>query len=134
MNNSHESSFESSGGEKNSDKAQLQVDAYVALLNLLTDADAFVVAKAVEGLANADMVVAVDPLVHAVEKHPELAKSILTILSAHGNMRTKAIPHLREFCRHPTPQIRAAAVAVLAEAIGDNIQEELSAALADKES
>ena len=112
----------------------LQVDAYVALLQLLDDSDAFVVAKAVEGLSHADLAVAVAPLVKVAGQHPDLAAEVLAMLSGQGNMSQKAIPHLRKFCKHPQPRVRAAAVAALATAAPNDAVEELAAALGDKAS
>ena len=112
----------------------LQVDAYVALLQLLDDSDAFVVAKAVEGLSHADLAVAVAPLVKVAGQHPDLAPEVLAMLSGQGNMSQKAIPDLRRFCKHPQPRVRAAAVAALATAAPDDAVEELAAALGDKAS
>ena len=112
---------------------QLQVDAYVALLDLLDDADAFVVAKAVEGLSRADMAVAVEPLVKAADKHPDLAANVLGMLASGKNMRAKALPHLRKFCKHEQSRVRAAAVAALCRAF-DDVEAEMLAALDDKES
>ena len=130
---SHRRQGSSPSGTVDAD-TQLQVDAYVALLDLLNDRDAFVVAKAVEGLSDADLAVAVEPLVKAAAKHPELAANVFEILGSHANMRTKAIVYLRKFCKHEKPRVRAAAIAALATAAADDIEDELSAALADNES
>ncbi len=130
---SFSSSRRSSSGEPD-EATKLKVEAYVALLDLLGDKDAFVVAKAVEGLAEADMAVAVEPLVHAAEKHPDLAASVLTMLAGGSKMRAKAIPHMRKFCKHEQARIRAAAVAALASASPLTADEELLAAVNDKES
>ncbi len=115
-------------------ETQLQAEAYVALLDLLEDPEGFVVAKAVEGLAQADMAVAVEPLVNAAVQHPDLAASVLEILARGSSMRAKAIPHLRKFCKHEKPQVRAAAIGALSEAAPDAVDEELLAALGDQES
>ena len=103
-------------------------------MDLLDDDDAFVVAKAVEGLSNADLAVAVEPLVKVAEKHPELATSVLAMLAEKGNMRQQAIPHLRKFCKHQPPRVRAAAIAAPCSAPSDDVAAELNAALGDKES
>jgi HEAT repeat protein len=112
---------------------KLQVDAYVALLDLLDDKDSFVVAKAVEGLGHADLAVAVEPLARAAERHPDLASSVLGMLAGGGKMRAKAIPHLRKFCKHEKAGIRAAAIAALESAASTDIEQELLAAINDKE-
>jgi HEAT repeat protein len=112
----------------------VQVDAYVALLDLLEDPDAFVVSRAVQGLSEADMAVAVEPLVQAASKHPSLASNIVQMLAAGEKMRAKAVPHLREFCRHEDPTIRAAAIAGLCRAVPSNVDKELATALEDSHS
>jgi len=110
---------------------QLKVDACVALLDLLTDTDAFVVSRAVEGLSDADMAVAVEPLAKAVLQHPDLAPKIVEILAEGTEMRPRAVPHLRKFANHERPAVRAAAVSGLVTAAPDDIQQELAAAMAD---
>jgi HEAT repeat protein len=128
--------WSSDGQRTNADDpaAKLQADAYVALLDLLEDEDGFVVAKAVEGLSEADMTVAVEPLVKVATKHPDLAANVLKQLAEKSNMRQKAIPHLRKFCMHEKPKIRAAAIAALCTAASSDVDDELLAALGDKES
>ncbi|MEN6407106.1 MAG: HEAT repeat domain-containing protein [Thermoguttaceae bacterium] len=134
--NSNRHDFNSFRGSSSSssDKAmELQVQAYVALLDLLNDKDAFVVAKAVEGLDDADLAVAVEPLVKAAEKYPDLAASILSMLAGKGNMRDKAIPYFRKFCKHAQSRVRAAAVTALVSASPLTADEEIVAALNDKD-
>ena len=80
------------------------------------------------------MAVAVEPLVKAAAKHPDLAASVLKQLAEKDNMRQKAIPHLRKFCKHEKPQVRAAAIAALCTAASGDADDELFAALGDKES
>jgi HEAT repeat protein len=126
--------FDAQGGKADDPAAKLQADAYVALLDLLDDEDGFVVAKAVEGLSEADMSVAVEPLVKVATKHPDLAANVLKLLAEKGNMRKKAIPHLRKFCKHELPTVRAAAIAALCAATSGDAEDELSATLADQES
>ena len=75
------------------------------------------------------MVVAVEPLVKAAEKHPDLAASVLETLARGKTMRAKAIPYLRKFCKHGKPAVRAAAVTALCAAAPDDVADELLAAL-----
>ena len=130
--------FDNGGG--NNESADLQASAYVALIDLLGDNDAFVVAKAVEGLAEADMAAAVEPLIKVAEKHPELATNVLTMMAVKGNMRQKAIPHFRKFCKSEKPEVRAAAITALCTATvlgtttSNDVADELLAAFGDKES
>jgi HEAT repeat protein/thiol-disulfide isomerase/thioredoxin len=138
--NDHSNSFSSDDVTYNSsnnnanEAARLQADAYVALIDLLGDNDAFVVAKAVEGLADADMVAAVEPLVKVANKHPELAANVMTMLAGKSSMRSKAIPHFRKFCKHENPKVRAAAIESLCLAASNDAADELLATLDDKES
>ncbi len=130
-------SFSSSpgGGLGKPDEAtQLAADVYVALLELLDDPEPFVVAKGVEGLAGADMAVAVEPLAKAAERHPDLAPTILPMLARGSTMRPKAMPYLRKFTKHREPRIRAAAIAAICSLSLDDAEEEMLAGLGDKES
>jgi len=111
---------------------ELQVDAYIALLDLLEDPDAFVVSRAVSGLADADLAVAIDPLARAAERHPDLATQIIEILAGGDEMREKAVPHLRRFASSENPIIRAAAIRGLVGAAPHAMRQELLAALEDQ--
>jgi HEAT repeat protein len=115
-------------------KVKLQADVYAALIDLLDDPDAFVGAKAVEGLANANMALAVEPLVKAAQKHPQLAPEIFTMLVSNSNMILPAIPHIREFCKHSDADVRAAAIGALCQATTYDVEDEVLSALCDKES
>jgi len=114
--------------------ASLQADVYAALIKLLDDPEAFVVAKALEGISGADMVVAVDPLLAALEKHPDLAVSIVQTLAGGSKMRVKALPHLRKFTTHEDAPIRAAALRGLYIAARQSMEKELAAGLQDTDS
>ena len=118
-------------GERADSGEKLQVEVYVAMLELLADADAFVVSRAVEGLSNADMVVAVDPLVRAAAKHPDLAPKIVEMLAHGQNMRVAALPHLRKFRKHADPQVRAAALSGLCTVLPVEMGSEVTAGLQD---
>lgn len=95
---------------KLTEKQQLQADIYVALIERLDDEDNFVVSKAVESLSGIDMPVAVEPLLKALERHPELASQIVELLAESEKMRTKAIAGLRKMTQHEDPRIRAAII------------------------
>jgi HEAT repeat protein len=108
----------------------LQADVYVALLALLDDPEPFVISRALEGLAQADMTVAIEPLAAAAAKHPEMAAKILPLL-AQGKMRAKGLPHLRKFAKHDNPLVRAAALWGLYSAVPEGMEQELAAGLRD---
>ncbi len=111
--------------------SDLVVEAYVALIKLLDDEDAFVVSRAVAALAGADMEVVVEPLARAAENHPDLAEEIIGIFARANKMKAKALPHLRRLTRHERAGLRAAALAGLVRASGGAMEEELAAGLRD---
>ena len=109
---------------------QLQADIYAALLALLDDADSFVVSKAVEGLENVDLPLAVTPLLNVIEHHPELAGQVIQILSQSRSLQPLAMPHLRRLAGHESPGVRAAIFSNLSD-FGEN---ELAAGITDPDS
>jgi HEAT repeat protein len=111
---------------------ETNADICVALLKLLEDPDGFVVSRAVPGLGRSDLPAAVEPLVRAARKDPELAVEVIRALSSSSSMRPKALPHLRAFCTHPDPDVRAAAVAAVSQDPSDPGAEQLRAALQDR--
>lgn len=111
-----------------------KADAYVALVELLEDQDAFVVSRAVEALGQADLITAVDPLAKVAQRHPDLAAKVIEALTTTRSGLTKAEEHLRSFCRHENPKVRAPAIAGLCQINAQDVDAELRAALADQES
>lgn len=109
-------------------------DVYAALIGLLEDEDGFVVSRAVAGLRGTGWVAAVEPLVRAVGAHPELAAEIVAALASDVGLRYEAVVHLRSFCAHAEPAVRAAAIAGLGGAAPDQIEKEMLVTLADPES
>ncbi len=108
-----------------------KADAYVALVELLEDEDSFVVSRAVGALAEADLVTAVEPLVATAGRHPDLADEVVSALSRGTNQQAKALPHLRAFCQHELPVVRAAAIGGLCRVVPSGAQVELAATLSD---
>ncbi len=104
------------------------------LIKLLDDPDSFVVAKVVEGLADQLSVEMIEPLVHAVAKHPELAPSIAKALGGARNLGQQAAPHLRKYTQHELANVRAAAITGLCRVDAAHIETELLAALNDSDS
>lgn len=107
--------------------------AYAALIRILDDEDGFVVSKVVAGLKESDLATAVKPLAAAAEKHPDLAVEIVNVL-ANGSHSHSATPHLRRFCKHESPQVRAAAIGGLCIVLRNEAGKELREALTDPES
>lgn len=110
-----------------------KADAYVALVELLEDEDAFVVSRAVEVLGQADLITAVDPLAEVALRHPDLAAKVIEALTTTRSGLTKAEEHLRNFCRHENPKLRAPAIAGLCQIDAADVDAELRVALADPE-
>lgn len=106
-------------------------DIYMALIELLEDEDSFVVSRAVTALSSADLVVAVDPLIKAATQHPSLAAEIVKSLSEGEKKTAKTIPHLRKFCKHEQPEVRAAAITGLCSLVPTNVKDELRQTLKD---
>ena len=103
-------------------------DVYDALLELLDDGDAFVVSRALEALQDINVPRAVEPLVRAAGKHPDLAAHVAQILADGSEMRELALPHLRTFFRSEDPAIRAGAIRGLCVARSDQLTDELQVA------
>ena len=108
------------------------VDIYMAMVELLKDQDGFVVSRAVETLAQADLVAAVDPLVAAAEAHPEMAVEVVKALGYGQKQRQKADVHLRRFADHADPRLRAAAIVGLTMQPGIELADDVRKALGDE--
>ena len=111
----------------------LQADAHVAMIKLLDDADGFVVSRALAGLNNLDSEEAVEPLLRAAERHPDLIPRAVEMLARSSRLRARALPTLRSFAKHKDPAARAAALRGLVMAVPDEVQEEIKAGLQDPE-
>lgn len=111
-----------------------KADAYLALLDVLNDEDTFVVSRAVNGLTEADLVVAVEPLVKAAESRPELAADVVKVLTSRRNngVTSQAVAHLRRFCTHADPRLRAAGLSGLAAAVPQTTVKEVELLIADE--
>jgi HEAT repeat protein len=111
--------------------AEQKADVYATMVTLLADPDEFVVSRAVIVLKDAHLPAAIDPMVKAADRRPELAPDVVQALAAMEN--GAGVNHLRRFCAHPSPAARAAAIAGLVEAAPGDCGPELKAALADAE-
>ena len=105
-------------------------DAHAALREALSDPDGFVVGRAIGALKKEGDAANVEPLVKAAAAHPELAGEVVDALG-YGTAREKALPHLREFCRHKDPAVRAKAVAEVCDVAPDEAAAEVRAGLTD---
>ena len=105
-----------------------------ALLKLLQDEDGFVASRAVLALQRSSLEETADAMAKAAEKHPELTGDIVAAFrgGGRGTESKKITQHLRRFCAHADPAVRAAAVEGLATlAGGGGAAKELGAALKD---
>jgi HEAT repeat protein len=105
-----------------------------ALLKALGDDDGFVASRAVIALQRSTLPKLPDAMVKAAEKHPELTADIVAALRSGGGTGGKSTitAHLRRFCAHSDPAVRAAAIEGLASyAGGSGAAKELAAGLKD---
>jgi HEAT repeat protein len=116
-----------------SERDNVRADVYAAFIRLLEDPDGFVVSRALKGLKGADTVAAVEPMVAAANKHPELAAEAVRTLNGGSSMRRASIPHLRKFASHSMEEVRAAAVTALC-AVDNDVEKDLRTALHDQAS
>ncbi len=90
--------------------AAFAAEAYGALVPLLKDRDAFVVSRALQALAEADLAVLVDPMLDVVKVHPEMTVAVIHTFDEGTNWAPKVMPRLFEFCKSRDPAVRAAAI------------------------
>lgn len=112
---------------------QSRADAYVTLISLLKDTDGFVASKAMTGLNYADVNLVVKPLVQAAIDHPEIAASLLEMLTRRGGDPNEIGKHLRELLTAEHAGVRAAAIEHLCRIQPRSTEKELLAAFGDSE-
>jgi HEAT repeat protein len=122
------------GRERDRLPEDLKQEMRQEFVRLLEDRDGFVVGRAIGALQRMGLGDAIDTAVAAAVRHPETTPAILQLLSSDSEMRPKVIPHLRKFCRHEQPDVRALAITHLCAAAEAASEPELRAALADKSS
>ena len=115
-----------------SNRAQYRY-VYGKLMKKLDDEDGFVISRTIEALEHEDQNKILEPIVQVATKHPELATEVVRWLSSGYNSQAERITHLREFCRHKEPQVRAAAIGGLCRFASSNCQEELQMLFQDSE-
>ncbi len=111
----------------------LAADVYAGLIGRLGDDDPFVVSRAVEGLERSVTEVAIEPMLAAAEKHPQLAPQIIAAVSGNGASVKLLRERLQQFSQHAEPSIRAAAVAGLHEVSPETMAQWGTAALRDED-
>jgi HEAT repeat protein len=111
--------------------ANLKTEVTAAIRGCLADPDGFVVGRAIGALKKGNDAANVEPLVRAAAAHPELTPEVVVALSYGSSIGQAALPHLRAFCKHADPAVRAKAVAAVRETATDESAEELRAGLAD---
>jgi HEAT repeat protein len=111
--------------------------AFATLVETLEDSDGFVVSRAIAAFKKGDRREAVEPMAKLVDRaEPLLAAQAVKALNTGGNTREAALPHLRRFCSHKEPAVRAAAIKELCGPlyVNVNVKTELIAALKDSAS
>lgn len=108
--------------------------AYDALLKRLDDDDGFVISRAMEALGDGEPTKTIEPIVAVASKHPELAAEVVKRLTEAGERADLVVPHLREFCRHAKPEVRAAAIKGLTNLTPEGCKDELRTLMQDRES
>ncbi|MFI5456338.1 MAG: HEAT repeat domain-containing protein [Isosphaerales bacterium] len=115
-----------------------KIEAYAALTERLDDPDGFVVGRVLTALKDGNLLVAVEPLLRAADKHPELAAKVIETLfsgpSERPAIKQKALPRLRKFGSHPRADVRAAVVKALGDPSEKVVEPEVQAGLSDPES
>ncbi len=100
----------------------------------LQDEDAFVVSRAVAGLDVLSTADALDELIGTVQRHPALASEVINMLVGNSTYRNGLDDHLREFCKHENPDVRAAAIFGLIQHVKSDAEAEALTGLKDEES
>lgn len=101
------------------------------LRGALADEEGFVVGRAIGALKKSHDAASIKPMVDAAVKHPELAGEVIVALDYSSDLRAQALPHLRAFCRHPDPAVRAKAVTAACFPDSDDAAADVKAGLAD---
>ena len=109
-----EDRFESSAPrDANRITTEVIAEAYVEILDKLSDSDGFVVSRAVLALRSADLPIAAQPLAKSAEQHPELAKSVADTLTNKSKIRAESTPLLTAWLTHNDAALRSAALRAL---------------------
>ncbi len=118
--------------------AEIPLRRYPVLIKTLRaalkDPDPFVVGKAVETLSDlsvADVADCLDDLAATARAHPELAAAVMQIIAGNPSLRVRGLPLVREFCSSGNPDLRAAALRVLAQVAPAAGAKQFIAGLAD---
>lgn len=114
---------------------ETRAEGYASLIVCLEDADGFVVARAMHALQSGELLaIAVEPLVAAAMKHPDLADEAIELLASGQQTRRPAVPHLQGFLVHEDPVVRGAALRALVTIEPEEVGPQLLAALSDMDS
>jgi HEAT repeat protein len=110
----------------------MKTAAFATLIEALNDSDGFVVSRAIAALKKGVRPEAVEPLAKLVDRaEPLLAAQAVKALNTGAQTRNAALPHVKRFCSHKEPAVRAAAIKELCMMVGVAAQVELPAALKD---
>ena len=122
------------GRQRYSGPDELKNELRQELLKRLEDSDGFVVGRAISALQKSGGADVIEPAIAAAGRHPEIAPAVLKLLGNYREYRAQVIPHLRKFCKHERPEVRAMAITELCNAVNESSEPELRVALADSAS
>lgn len=109
----------------------LSAEVYPAVLARLEDDEPFVVSRALAALEGKGMKSAMKPIFATIERKPEMAPQLLSMLDKDRETLAAALPSLKPLATHANPKVRAAAITSIAKANDPESQKLLGAALAD---
>ena len=115
------------------DATEEELQARLALVDLLDDSDAFVVGKALASLPPTTEATAIDRLVGVAKKHPALTTHVINKLVQSEAPHDKLLPHVRAFAGHADAAVRVAAIDGLSYVAGEDFGDDLVRALGDAE-
>lgn len=122
---------ECASGSESGRSSTVKSEVQAAVREALADSDGFVISRAVGILKKTTTTADVEALVQAATAHPELASEVVAALSYNSQLRDKTLPHLRNFCHHNDPAVRARAIAAVGYSAPDSVTDELQTGLKD---
>lgn len=110
---------------------ELASEAYAAVLARLEDDEPFVVSRALATLEGRGMKAALKAIFATIERKPEMAPQLLSMLDKDRETLTTALPTLKTFATHANPKVRAAAIRLLGKVSDGDAGKLLQASVAD---
>lgn len=110
---------------------ELASEAYAAVLARLEDDEPFVVSRALATLEGRGMKAALKPIFATIERKPEMAPQLLSMLDKDPETLVAALPSLKTLTSHASPKVRAAVIKSIGKARDADAGKILAASLAD---